>query len=81
MKTAMEAILAFHLPTQIIHGSISVWETAKKFRSLGAAKGLIVTDRLVEGILESLTKSGISFALFDEVEEDRVLSVSVHVSG
>jgi alcohol dehydrogenase class IV len=76
MRTGDQDIFAFHLPTRIVHGPNSVKETGGEFKNLGAKKALVVTDKgvktagLLEGVLESLNKGGIPYALFDEVEED-----------
>ncbi len=76
MRTGDRDILAFHVGTKIVHGLGSTEETGKEFKGLGAAKALVVTDKgvknagLVDGVLESLQKSGIPCVVFDEVEED-----------
>lgn len=76
MRTGDQNIFAFYLPTRIVHGPNSVRETGKELRNLGAKKALVVTDKgvksagLVDGVLESLEKSGILYVVFDDVEED-----------
>jgi alcohol dehydrogenase len=76
MRTAGQNIFTFYLPTKLVHGANSTGETGREFKALGATKALVVTDKgvkgagLVDGVLESLEKSGVPFVLFDEVEED-----------
>ncbi|MCJ7594168.1 MAG: iron-containing alcohol dehydrogenase [Desulfobacterales bacterium] len=76
VKTAGANIFRFYLPTKIVHGPNSVEETGKEFKTLGAARALVVTDSgvrnagLVDGVLKSLDKSGIRYVVFDEVEEN-----------
>ncbi|OGP67470.1 MAG: hypothetical protein A2169_12255 [Deltaproteobacteria bacterium RBG_13_47_9] len=76
MRTSQKNIFSFYLPTKVVHGINSVEETGKEFKALGATKALVVTDKgvknagLVESVLDSLKRSGISYAVFDEVEQD-----------
>jgi alcohol dehydrogenase class IV len=76
MRTGDQNIFTFYLPTKIVHGINSVQKTGEEFKNLGATKALIVTDKgvkgagLVEGVLDSLKKSGVPYVVFDEVEED-----------
>ncbi len=76
MRTGDQNIFSFYLPTRIVHGQHSIQDTGKEFKALGATKALIVTDRgvkgagLLEGLFESLKKSALPYAVFDEVEED-----------
>jgi len=76
MRTADRNIFTFYLPTKVLHGCNSTEETGKEFKALGATKALVVTDKgvkaagLVEAVLESLQTSGITYVVFDEVEED-----------
>jgi len=76
MKTGEQNVFTFYLPTRIIHGSNSIQETGNAFKSLGATKALIVTDRgvkdagLLKGILDSLKGNKIPYVVFDDVEED-----------
>jgi alcohol dehydrogenase class IV len=76
LKTGNKDIFTFYLPTRIVHGAYSVEETGKEFKAFGATKALVVTDKgvrgagLVDGVLESLRKSGVPHVIFDEVEED-----------
>ena len=76
MRTADQNIFAFYLPTKIVHGVNSIQETGREFKNLGATKALVVTDKgvkgagLVEGVIESLKKSGIPYVVFEDVEED-----------
>jgi alcohol dehydrogenase len=76
MRTADRNIFTFYLPTRVIHGPHSTEETGREFKALGAKKALVVTDKgvkgagLVEGVLDSLQKTGLSYVIFDEVEED-----------
>lgn len=76
MRTEVQNIFNFYLPTRIIHGVNSIKETGNAFKNLGSTKALVVTDKgvkeagLIEGVLESLKKSNIPYIIFDEVEED-----------
>lgn len=76
MKTGDKNIFTFYLPTKLVHGANAIEETGREFKALGATKALVVTDKgvrnagLVDGILSSLQKSGVPYAIFDEVEED-----------
>jgi alcohol dehydrogenase len=76
MRTANQNVFAFYLPTKVVHGPNSILETGTEFKGLGATKALVVTDKgvkgagLLEGVFESLKKSGIPYVVFDEVEED-----------
>ena len=76
MRMADNSIFTFYLPTKVIHGPGSLQETGTQFKTLGGTKALVVTDKgvrgagLVDGVLESLQKSGVPAVVFDEVEED-----------
>jgi alcohol dehydrogenase class IV len=76
MRTGDFNSFTFYSPTKIVHGPHSVQEVARECGILGITKAGIVTDKgvrnagLIEGVLESLKKENIPFALFDEVEED-----------
>lgn len=76
MRTGDISIFAFYAPTKIIHGPNSIYETGREFQNLGASKALVVTDRgvksagLVEGVLDSLKKSGILYVIFEDIEQD-----------
>lgn len=76
MRTGDQNVFTFCLGTKIVHGPNSVQETGKEFKNLGLTKALIVTDKgvkaagLLEGVFESLKKSGIPNVVFEDVEED-----------
>ena len=76
MRTGEADIFAFYLGTKVIHGLHSVQQTGIEFKGLKGTKALVVTDKgvrnagLVEAVTESLKENGISYAVFDEVEED-----------
>ena len=76
MRTADHITFTFYLPTKIVHGPDSTAETGGQLKALGVTKALVVTDKgvrnagLLESVLDSLQKSGISHVVFDEVEED-----------
>lgn len=76
MRMADTSIFTFCLPTKVIHGPGSCQETGTQLKMLGATRVLVVTDKgvkgagLVDGVLESLKKSGVTSVVFDEVEED-----------
>ncbi len=76
MRTGAGNVFTFYLGTKVVHGPGSIDATGAEFKGLGGTKALVVTDKgvrnagLVEGILESLGRSGIGYAVFDEVEED-----------
>ena len=76
MRTGLQDIFTFYLPTRIIHGPNSVQEAGEAFKNLGCAKALVVSDKgvsgagLLEPVFESLKRSGIAYVVFDDVEED-----------
>ena len=76
MRTGDADILAFYLGTKVIHGLHSAQQTGIEFKGLKGTKALVVTDKgvrsagLVEAVTESLHRNGISYVVFDEVEED-----------
>jgi alcohol dehydrogenase len=76
MRTADNITFTFYLPTRIVHGPNSTAETGGQLKALGVTKALVVTDKgvrnagLLDGVLDSLQKSGIPHIVFDEVEED-----------
>jgi alcohol dehydrogenase len=76
VRTGDADIFAFYLGTKVIHGLHSVHQTGVEFKGIKGTKALIVTDKgvrnagLVEAVMESLQKNGISYAVFDEIEED-----------
>ncbi len=76
MKTGIENVFTFYLPTRIIHGAGSVQVTGREFKNLGATKALVVTDAgvnkagLLEDILTSLKEAKIAYEVFDSVEVD-----------
>jgi alcohol dehydrogenase class IV len=76
MRTGDFKPFTFYSPTKIVHGPCSVQEAARECRMLGITKAGIVTDigvrnaGLIDGIVESLKTGNISFAVFDDVEQD-----------
>jgi alcohol dehydrogenase class IV len=76
VRTGDTDIFAFYLGTKVIHGAHSIQQTGIEFKGLKGTKALVVTDKgvrnagLVEAVTESLQRNGISYTVFDDVEED-----------
>ncbi len=76
MRTGVQGVYTFYMPTRIVHGANSVRETGKECKNLGITKAAIVTDKgvstvgLVDGVCDSLKNANVPYVLFDEVEED-----------
>lgn len=76
MRTGGEDVFSFYIPTRIIHGAGSSTKTGQEFRSLGATKALVVTDKgvnsagLLEQVLKSIRAEGFPYVVFDKVQED-----------
>jgi alcohol dehydrogenase len=69
-------IYTYKLPTELFFGGGAALQTGEKIKELGLSKVLLVTDRgvlntgILEGLEKSLKDSGISYAVFSDVEPE-----------
>ena len=66
----------YKMPTELFFGRGAAEKIGEKVREIGAKKALVVADNgviaagLIKGVLSSLEGSGISYAIFSEIESD-----------
>ncbi len=81
IRATTQQPVQFIFKTMVYHGIGSTELTGSEATKLGIAKAMIITDRgvrkagLLEAVQKSLSKSKISYQVFDEVEEDADVNV------